>query len=125
MAKPFGNYFFQSGGGSSSGTMTRFSVTSGQSATNLAGEAFDGTIYTSIYYRFEIQQGTTIFSSGSFYVQYLNGTWQLILAGTFDNGTTTGVTFSLSQATTIGQLKAAEGGSGNGTIKLQKIFFNI
>lgn len=125
MAKPYGTYFFQSGGGSSSSTMTRFTVTSGQSATNLTGETFDGTLFTSVYYRFEIIQGTTIFSNGGFYVQYLNGTWQLITAGTYDNGTTTGVSFSLIQATTIGQLKAAEGGSGNGTIKLQKTFFNI
>jgi hypothetical protein len=116
-------YFYQSGGGSSSSVMTRFSVTSGQSATNLSGESYSGTQYTSIQYSFEIQQGTTIFSNGTFWVQYLNSTWQIVLGETFDNGTTNGVTFSVTQSTTFFQLKAAESGLGNGTIKLQKVFY--
>lgn len=103
--------------------LTRFTVTNGQSATNLAGEAYDGTVYSSVVYEYEIIQGTTIFGSGSFVLQYLNGTWQLIKRGDFDNGTPHGVTFSLTQATTIGQLQAAESGLADGTIKLKKHYF--
>lgn len=102
---------------------TKFSVTSGQSAANLSGETVDGTVYTSAVYQFEIQQGTTIFASGHFYLQYLNGSWQLFMGDTVDNGTVNGVTFSVTQSTTIAQLRAAESGLGNGTIKLKKSYF--
>lgn len=102
---------------------TKFSVTNGQSATNLSGETVDGTVYTSVIYQFEIIQGTTIFASGHFSIQYLNSTWQLIMGDTMDNGTVNGVTFSLTQATSIAQLQAAESGLGNGTLKLKKSYF--
>jgi hypothetical protein len=102
---------------------TKYTVTSGQSATNLSGETIDGAVYTSAFYQFEIQQGATIFSSGHFVMQYLNSTWQLIMGETIDNGTSTGVSFSCTQSTTVGQIQAAESGLGNGTIKLKKSYF--
>lgn len=96
-------------------------VTSGQAATNLTAQTFDGTVYTSVVYNYEIVQGTTIMATGDFSVSYLNGTW--VYSDGMSRGTAHGITFSLSQATTIGQLKAAELGLGNGTIKLKKHYF--
>lgn len=101
---------------------TLFNFTSGQAATNLAGETVDGTVYTSVRYEFEIIQGTTIVTTGVFVTQYVNGTWRLLRVEEVDNGTTTGVTFSITQATTIMQLRAADSGLGNGTIKLKKSY---
>lgn len=95
-------------------------ITNNQSAANLTGETFDGTVWTSLVYNYEIVQGTTIMATGDFSVHYLNGTW--VYCEGMGRGTAHGITFSLSQATTIGQLLAAEGGSGNGTVKLQRKF---
>jgi|SRR6185312_16139161 len=175
-------------------TQKSHSVTSGQSATNLTGETFDGTAYTSQVYEYEIQQavagylftitsgnatsaatytnngntytvrstissgtilfcdgtsapqtsgtltkasGTgdatltfskaqalyTIFGSGSFQVQFQNGTWLYLPRTDYDNGTPHGVTFSVTQTNSTGQLQAAEGGSGDGIIKLKRHYF--
>lgn len=104
---------------------TKFSVTSGQSATNLTGETVDGTIYSSVLYEFEVQQGTTIGSSGSFALQYLNAAWVLAMGPVLNAGSSMGVLFSVTQSTTISQLQAAEAGLGNGTIKLKKSYFAV
>lgn len=99
-------------------TQLKHAITNGQSATNLTGETFDGTVYTSMIYNYEIIQGTTILATGDFSVSYLNGTW-VLNQGT-GRGTAHGITLSLTQATSIGQIQAAESGSGNGTIKLKR-----
>lgn len=99
------------------------SITNSQSATALTDESFDGGDYTSVVFEYEIKQGTTIFANGKMALQYLNSTWQLILGSQMDNGTPHGVTFSITQAGAIATLKAAEGGSGNGTIKIKKHYF--
>lgn len=102
---------------------TSFAVLNNQAATNLTGETFDGTVYTTVEYCYEIVQGTTIMARGNFSVQYFNGTWTYVEG--LGGGSAHGITFSLSQATTIGQLKAAESGLGNGTIKLKKHYFFV
>lgn len=104
---------------------TKFSVTSGQAATNLTGETVDGTVYSSVRYDFEIQQGTTIFSNGWFAIQYVNASWVLLFGESLDKDGTNGVTFSLTQAGSVAQIKAAESGLGNGTIKLKKSYFLV
>lgn len=93
-------------------------ITNNQAATNLTAQTFDGTLVTSRFYAYEIVQGTTIMATGDFSCHYLNGTW--VLYDGMSRGTAHGVTFTVSQATTIGQLKAAESGSGNGIIKLKR-----
>lgn len=102
---------------------TKFSVLSGQSATNLTGESFDGTVYTSVVYAFEVVQGTTIMASGDFALQYKNSTWVVVLGQSL--GDVHGVVFSISQTTTVGQLLASESGLGNGTLKLKKHYFFV
>jgi hypothetical protein len=96
-------------------------ITNGQSASLLSGETFDGTAYTSVIYNYEIIQGTTIQGTGDFSVHYLNGTW--VYCDGIYRGTAHGITLSLSQSTTIGQLLAAESGSGNGTLTLKRHYF--
>lgn len=99
-----------------------FSVTDGQSATNLSGETYDGVSYTSIWFIFEIIRGTTVMAVGQFSIQYKNSTWILVLNGS--SGDVHGVTFSVSQTTTVAQIKAAlTSGPGNGTIKFKKMYF--
>lgn len=96
-------------------------TTSGQSAANLTGETFDGTLLSSVVYNYEILLGTTVKATGDFSVHYLNGTW--VFYDGMARGTAHGITFSLSQATTIGQLKAAESGLGNEIVKLKRHYF--
>jgi hypothetical protein len=97
---------------------TSYPVTNGQGASNLSGQTFDGASITSVFYAYEITQGTTIMATGDFSCHYKNGTW--VLLDGMSRGDAHGVTFSLSQTTTVGQLKAAESGLGNGTIKLKR-----
>lgn len=96
-------------------------ITSGQSATNLIGETFNGTAYTGVAYEFLITQGTTVGAWGSFVFIYINGTWTKFEGESL--GTAHGLTFTSSQATTIGQLKVAESGSGDGTLLLKRHYF--
>lgn len=96
-------------------------ITNSQAATDLSAEAFDGTVYSSVIFEYEIIQGTTIQATGNFSLHYLNGVW--VYCDGLGRGSAHGVTFSLTQATTIGQIQAAESGLGNGTIKLKKHYF--
>lgn len=103
-------------------TSSSYSVTDGQSATNLTGESYDGVTYSSIWFTFEVIRGTTVFANGQFSIQYRNSTWVIVQGGYF--GDQHGITFSVSQTTTVAQLKAAlTSGPGNGTIKFKKMYF--
>lgn len=98
-----------------------YAILNGQAATNLVGETFNGLVHTSRIYEYEITQGLTIQATGSFSVHYKNGTWEM--ADGMGRGDAHGITFSLSQATTIGQLMAEESGLGNATVKLKAHYF--
>ena len=64
-------------------------------------------------------RGTTVVFNGRLSMQSVNGTWRVEDGG--GEGDASGVTFSVSQATTVGQLRAAlDSGAGNGTIKIKK-----
>lgn len=105
-------------------TNSPHAVTDGQAATNLTGEAFDGTVYSSVMIFFEIIRGTTVSAVGTLSLNYLNSTWRF-QEGNY-TGENHGVTWSMTQATTIGQLKAAlDSGAGNGTIKFKKTYFGV
>lgn len=99
------------------------SFTAGQSATNLTDESFNATSYSSIRFVFEIVRGTTIFSSGVIIMQYLNSTWRILESGY--EGEAHGLTWSISQTTTVGQLKVAANAGSNGTIKFKKSLFTV
>lgn len=100
------------------------SVTDGQAATNLTSETVDGTAYTSAVYTVEIIRGTAYFATGDLSLHYKNSTWELVLGGF--RGDDTEVTFSITQATTVAQLKAAlSTGPGSGTIKLKRVLFDV
>lgn len=108
-----------SGSGSSPSGWTLYTVTNGQTASDLAGQTTDGLAFTSAIYEYEIIRSTTVFSNGRFSLQYLNGVWRLSTG--FDEGDLSGVTFSISQVSTTAQLKAAlDSGAGNGTIKISR-----
>lgn len=115
-----------SGGGSSGvsttswGAWVEHAVTDGQSATDLTSETVDGASYSSAIYEVEILRGTTVLSNGRLALQYVNSTWRVVTGG-FIAEEASGVTFSVSQTTTVAQLRAAlDSGAGNGTIKLSK-----
>lgn len=115
-----------SGNGASSvsttswGAWVTHAVTDGQSAADLSGETVDLASYSSAMYMFEILRGTTVISSGHLAIQDLNGTGRVVVGGIITEEAN-GVTFSVTQTTTVVQLQAAlDSGAGNGTIKLSK-----
>ena len=62
----------------------------------------------------------TVLANGKIALQYVNSTWRIVQGG-FITTSAYGVTFSVSQTTTVAQLRAAlDSGAGNGTIKLSK-----
>lgn len=102
------------------GAWSEHAVTDGQSATDLTGETADGASYSSVIYEVEILRGTTVLASGRIALQYVNTTWRVVTGG-FIAEEANGVTFSVSQTTTVAQLRAAlDSGAGNGTIKLSR-----
>lgn len=105
----------------------KHSVTDGQSATNLTGETVDSSVYSSARYEYEIIRGTTVFSSGEFYLHYRNSTWQFVMGSENrdDSAADHGVTFSIT-GTTTAQLRAAlDTGAGNGSIKLRRFLYPV
>jgi len=106
--------------GGSYSEFTEHSVSDGQSATDLAGETVDGDTYSSAVYEYEIKRGTTVLANGRISLQYLNSTW-VVNDGGYEANIAHGVTFSVSQITSVAQLRAAlDSGAGNGTIKLSR-----
>jgi len=100
-----------------------YAVTDGQSAADLNLQSFDGLAYSSVAFDVEILRGTTVAANMRIAMQYLNGTWRVV-TGVVMTEELHGVTFSVSQATTIGQLKAAtDGGAGIGTIKMKRSLY--
>lgn len=109
-----------SGGGGGWSAWAEHTVTDGQSATDLTDETADGASYSSAIYEYEVIRGTTVLANGRLVLQYLNTTWQLI-EGSYESSVAHGVTWSVSQTTTVAQLRAAlDSGAGNGTIKLSR-----
>lgn len=103
---------------------TSFAITESQAATSLLGEAFDGTLISSVIYEGQIIRGTTVFANIKFYFQYRNATWRLVFADE-EGDIPHGVTVSFTQSTTVGQIKAAVAtdGFGNGTLILKKVTY--
>lgn len=104
-------------------THSPHAVTDGQSAANLSGETFDGVAFSSVMIFFEVLRGTTIAAVGWMQLNYLNSTWR-IEEGPY-GGEIHGVTWSVTQSTTVAQLQAAlsSGGGGDGSIKFKKLYF--
>lgn len=95
-------------------------ITDGMAATNLTNETLDLSLYSSAIYEVEVIRGTTVIANFPMYIQSLNGTGR-VLTGLSVANEAHGVTFSLSQASTTVQLKAAtDTGAGAGTIKLSR-----
>jgi hypothetical protein len=98
-----------------------YNVTDGQAATDLSGETLDGAQYSTGFYFVEIIRGTTVVVIGKFSLHYVNSVWALVLDAF--NGIH-GVTFTITQAGSVAQLKASlDAGAGNGTIKLKRMVF--
>lgn len=106
-------------------TQRKFAFTDGQAATNLTGETYDGAVYTSIVYEYEVIRGTTVFANGRLMLQYLNGTWGVVDDGF--SGNLHGLTFSLTQVGAVAQLRlaASSSGGGNGFFKAKTHRFGI
>ena len=100
-------------------TQRKFDFIDGQAATDLTGETIDGTVYTSRVYEYEVIRGTTILSTGRVSIQYRNSTWMVVDGGY--EGDAHGLSFSVTQASSVAQVKlgASSSGGGNGTIKLK------
>lgn len=97
-----------------------FAITDGQSATSLSGQIFDGAAYTSVVFDAEIIRGTSVFANLRFAMQYKDSTWRLVTGASLSEELH-GVTFSVSQTGSSGQLQAAlDSGAGSGTLKLKR-----
>jgi hypothetical protein len=107
-------------GSATTAPWTEHAITDGMAAANLTGETVDFATYSSALYECEIIRGTTVISAGHLSVQNLNGTGRVV-TGSFMSTTPHGVTFTVSQAGTVCQLRAAtDTGAGAGTIKLRR-----
>lgn len=106
-------------------TQRSFAFTDGQSATNLTGETIDGTIYSSRVIEYEVIRGSTIMSTGKVALHYKNGTWGVVDGGY--EGDAHGLSFSVSQAGAVAQLRlaASSSGGGNGTLKIKSHDFEV
>jgi len=99
---------------------TSYAVTDGQAATILTDQTINFTTHTSVIMDVEIKRGTTVISNLTLAIQTLNGTGRLIVGPTLDSEAH-GVTFSITQASTVAQLLAAlDSGAGNGSIKISR-----
>lgn len=99
-----------------------FAITDGQSATDLSGITVDSDDVNSRVFEYEIIRGTTVVSRGDLALLNENGTWA-VYDGGWKGGLNHGVTWSVSQASTVGQLRAAtSSGPGAGTIRLRQRF---
>ncbi len=65
---------------------------------------------------------SSLFATGNFSVHFIGGVWTYA-EGLSRGGTGHGVTFTITNAASVGQIQAAESGLGNGTIKLKRHFF--
>lgn len=101
------------------GVTQTFNILNNQSATLLAGLLFDGLVYTSAILDVEITRGTTVFNNAKWIVQYLNGTWQLVVGP--DEGNAHGVTLTLiaQVGSVIGLNYATDNGAGAGKLKIR------
>lgn len=109
------------GGGDQQGVWIEHEITDGQSATDLVGQDIDGAEYSSAIHQVEIIRGTTVFASGFMAMQYLNGSWRVLIGPLMTDGTT-GITFSVTQEGSVGTLRAAaSSGPGSGTVKLNRM----
>lgn len=107
-------------GGNSTPAWVSHAVTDGQAAAALSGETVDFATFSQAVWQVEIQRGTTVFTTGQLAIQNVNGTGRVVLGISLANEPN-GVTFSISQASTVCTLKAAlDSGAGNGTIKLSR-----
>lgn len=116
---------FSSGGSGSGFTDFSYNITDGQSATSLSGQSIDSASYSSAWFICEVIRGTTVHQHGMISMTCRNGTWKFINDGFFsDNAVLHGLTFSIAQTLTSGQLKVAlDAGAGDGTLKVKRILF--
>lgn len=95
-------------------------VLDGQAAADLTGETVDFATYSQGIFDVEIKRGTTVFATGQIVIQNVNGTGRIV-PGMFITNEAHGVTFSISQVSTVCTLRAAlDTGAGNGTIKCSR-----
>ena len=102
-------------------------ITDGMAATDVVGEEYNNTLYSSIIYDYEVTRGTTIMANGRFYLQSLNGTWQIVDGGWSSiDGVDHGLTFDVDQTGNLGQLTVeSSAGPGTGTLKLKRNRYEV
>lgn len=114
-----------SGGGLASGGP--FNLTDGQAATDLSGETYDSTVYMAVDFMFAIARSDAITPtslSGTFALHNKDGTWELVMGNVKGDEPT--ITFSISQAGGVAQLKAAlTSGPGDGLLILKKVYYEF
>ncbi len=104
-------------------SQTSHTFTNNQSATDLLDVTMDGAAYTSRVFEYEALRGSVMYN-GRLILQYLSSTWQVIDGGYDGDGSAHGLTFSVTQASTVGQLRlASDNGGSGGTVKIK--YFNF
>ena len=101
---------------------TTHAITGGQAATNLTGETYDSTAYTSAIVFAEFTRGTSVMVSRVFSLQYISGAWNIIdmVNGRRSSQTTAhGITLSMNGD----QMRAAATAGDDGAVKIRKVLF--
>lgn len=98
---------------------TEHAILDGAAAADLSGETVNLSSYSSAVYEVEIIRGSATFASGQLAIQNVNGTGRVKVSSFM--GDNPQVTFSVSQAGMVAQLRVAvTAGLGAGTIKLRR-----
>lgn len=92
------------------------------SSVALTGETTDKTVYTQVDYTVRVFRGTTVAARIDFTIIYRNAAWELLFCGEYNNGTPSGMSFTVNTST--GQITAtADTGAGNATLSIQKVLW--
>ena len=94
-----------------------------QTNTDLTGWTLDAASYSSAMYLVEVQRSTTIFSNHFVFLKRKNGVWDL--EESLFVGDDPMITFSVSEAGGVAQVRYTSDASGTGTIKWKRVSLNV
>lgn len=99
-------------------------ITNSMSATDVEDATVDSAEHTSAIFTFEIIRSTTIFMIQTILLAYRNGAWEKHEGPILGAGVDHGLTWSVTEAGGVAQLRVASDASGVGTLKFKRMAFD-